>query len=99
LNADGPFVYCGFKPAFVMIKWADGSAEWVIQDSSRTSTNPSTKALLPSSSGVELDASTLSVDFLSNGFKIRNTNGSYNNTSTYIFAAFAESPFQTANAK
>jgi hypothetical protein len=98
-SADGPFVYCGFKPAWVMIKWADGSAGWVIQDSSRTSTNPSTKALVPNSNGVELDASTLSVDFLSNGFKIRNTNGSYNNASTYIFAAFAESPFQTANAK
>jgi hypothetical protein len=97
--ADGPFVYCGFKPAVVIIKWADGTASWVIHDSSRTSTNPSTLALLPNSSGAELDASTLSVDFLSNGFKIRNTNASYNNASTYIFAAWAESPFQTANAK
>ena len=92
-------MYCGFKPAVVIIKWADGSASWVIQDSSRTSTNPSTLALIPNSDGVELDASTLSVDFLSNGFKIRNTNGSYNNASTYIFAAWAESPFTTANAK
>ena len=98
-NSDGPFVYCGFKPAFVLIKWADGAASWVMQDSSRTPTNPSTLALISDSSNAELNASTLSVDFLSNGFKIRNTNGSYNNASTYIFMAFAESPFKYANSK
>tara|TARA_R100001443_G_scaffold23338_1_gene35529 strand:- start:6010 stop:10308 length:4299 start_codon:yes stop_codon:yes gene_type:complete len=98
-SADGPFVYCGFKPAWILIKWIDGSASWVLHDSSRTSTNPSSLALVPDGNGAELDASSLHIDFLSNGFKIRNTNASYNNASTYVFMAFAESPFQTANAK
>jgi hypothetical protein len=98
-NADGPFVYCGFKPALVTIKRTAGAADWVIHDSSRTPTNPSDTVLRPNTSDIDLTASTLNVDFLSNGFKIRNTNASYNNAETYIFAAWAESPFQTANSK
>jgi len=98
-NADGPFVYCGFKPALVIVKRTAGAADWVIHDSSRTSTNPSDTILRPNTSDIDLTASSLNIDFLSNGFKIRNTNASYNNAETYIFAAFAQSPFQTANSK
>jgi hypothetical protein len=82
-----------------MIKRTAGAADWVIHDSSRTSTNPSDTILRPNTSDIDLTASSLNIDFLSNGFKIRNTNGSYNNSETYIFAAFAQSPFQTANSK
>ena len=98
-NADGPFIWTGFLPAWVMIKRTDGAADWVIHDSSRTSTNPSDTVLRPNTSDVDLTASSLNIDFLSNGFKIRNTNGSYNNAETYIFAAFAQSPFSYSNAK
>ena len=103
-NADGPFVYCGFKPAWVMVKNVDdtGGRDWGIQDSSRKSTNPCDKHLKANQSEVEnsgLAGSTYQIDMLSNGFKVRNNTGIWNNNGeTIIFAAFAESPFQTANA-
>jgi len=104
-NADGPFVYCGFKPAWIMVKNIDdtGGRDWGIQDSSRASTNPCNKQLKANQSEVEnssLAASTFQIDMLSNGFKVRNNTGIWNrNGDTMIFMAFAESPFQTANAK
>jgi hypothetical protein len=95
---DGPFVFCGFKPAWVLIKWATGSDHWFMCDSSRSSTNPVTKRLDASDTILDIDFT--SMDFLSNGFKLRTDNGQINtNGGTFIFAAFAESPFQTANAK
>jgi len=95
-NADGPFVYCGFKPAWIIFKRSDASGGWVIKDSSRKSTNPQNSDIFANTFDVESDV--FDCDFLSNGFKLRDTTS---NTSggTYIFAAFAESPFQTANAK
>ena len=104
-NADGPFVYCGFKPAWVMVKNADdtGGRDWAIQDSSRASSNPCDKQLKPNQTEVENSGvadSTFQIDMLSNGFKVRNTTGIWNeNNDTIIFAAFAESPFKTANSK
>jgi hypothetical protein len=100
LSADGPFVYCGFKPAWVLIKRTDTTGSWGIWNSSVDSTNPSFRYLLPNDPGVEQTGTTHSLDFLSNGFKIRNDQ-TFTNASggTYIFAAFAESPFTTANAK
>ena len=98
-NADGPFVYCGFKPAWVMIKRTDSTGNWVMHDNARNSTNPAKGYLLANSSGIEEAGSDI-LDFLSNGFKIRNTWTDINASGgTIIFAAFAESPFQTANAK
>ena len=104
-NADGPFVYCGFKPAWVMVKNIDdtGGRDWGIQDSSRASSNPCNKQLKANQSEVEnsgLASSTFQIDMLSNGFKVINNTGIWNNDGeTIIFMAFAESPFQTANAK
>jgi hypothetical protein len=100
-SADGPFVYCGFKPAFVMIKRTDSTGEWWMYDSSRGSTNPVPMMLLANSSGIEnQDSASYLLDFLSNGFKWRSglvaSNGS---GGSYIFAAWAESPFTTANSK
>ena len=100
-NADGPFVYCGFKPAWVMVKCSSaGGRNWRIWDSSRGPTNPTNIDLLANTADAENSYSSDEIDLLSNGFKIRST-GSWHNTSgeTYIVAAFAESPFQTANAK
>ena len=98
---DGAYVYCGFKPAFLMIKRTDNSGEWWMYDSSRGPTNPIPRMLLANDDGDENeDSASYLLDFLSNGFKWRAglaaANGSGN---SYIFMAFAESPFQTANAK
>jgi hypothetical protein len=96
---DGPVIWCGFKPAFLMIKLVTGSErDWHIYDSSRNPTNPVGLNLRPSGDNVENDEP--GIDFLSNGFKIRK-NYVFSNESgqTIIFMAFAESPFQTANAK
>ena len=101
-NADGPFVYCGFKPAWILIKKTDGSTNWVLEDSTRNSTNPAFSLLQPNTTAVEDNGSSslTSIDFLSNGFKIRgNWADNNSNGSPCIFAAFSESPFQTANAK
>jgi hypothetical protein len=99
-SADGPFVYCGFKPAFVLIKRATGgTGNWAIFDNSRDSTNPVFGYLVAESSAVE-ERGTAVIDFTSNGFKIRNSWTTINSSGdTIIFAAFAESPFQTANSK
>jgi hypothetical protein len=103
-NADGPFVYCGFKPAWVMIKRTDSTDSWAIFDSSRDSANPVERLLRAESSNVEATMTALVSnpfgDLLSNGFKIRNTSTIDNASGgSYIFAAWAESPFQTANSK
>ena len=97
-STDGPFVYLGFKPAWVMIKKSSGADSWIILDNKRTDTggktNPVDKALYAESNTTEYDE-TLGVDFLSNGFKYRDTGGWGGGTdgATYIYMAFAEHPF------
>ena len=100
-STDGAFVYCGFKPAWVMIKQTNDSNNWHIADSSRKSVNPVNMVLRANLSNSEAaNHASFHIDFLSNGFKLRSTNDELNeNSSSYIFMAFAESPFQTANAK
>ena len=99
-SADGTFIYCGFKPAFVITKRTDGTSSWLIHDSSRDPVNPVMGNLYAHSSDIEARGS-VRVDFLSNGFKHRNADGgaANNYANDYIFIAFAESPFQTANSK
>ena len=94
-NADGPFVYTGFKPAWIMIKKATGSANnWYMMDNKRTPNNVSVKYLLADTNAVEETGSGQERDFLSNGFKIRNSNNGLNTSGeTYVYMAFAESPF------
>jgi hypothetical protein len=100
-SADGPFVYCGFKPAVVIIKNSGAVYDWWIKDNARDSTNggaSSTLWLRPNLSNIETIYT--DIDFLSNGFKFKDSHGGLNGgNNNYIFAAFAESPFQTANAK
>ena len=100
-SADGPFVYCGFKPAFVLIKNASSTYNWYIVDNARSSVNPVSSTQAPNLSTIEDNAWGAGImDFTSNGFKLRGTNLAVNtNGDTIIFAAFAESPFTTANAK
>jgi len=103
-SADGPFVYLGFRPRFVMVKEATVSArDWIILDSARNTYNVADLQLMPNKSDAEATtvlSSTAYLDFVSNGFKVRNTSVRNNeNTATYIYAAFAEFPFQFANAR
>ena len=100
-NADGAFVYCGFKPAFIMTKRTNSATNgnWSMFDSSRSSINSVGTHLRADTTNAELNFGT-GIDILSNGFKIKEAANALNNgSSTYFFMAFAESPFQTANAK
>ena len=97
-STDGPFVYLGFRPRFVMIKNTTAVADWVILDTSRNLYNPVERNLYPNGNFVE-GAGNL-IDYLSNGFKCRFTYSTSNNSGqTYVYAAFAESPFQYARAR
>jgi len=98
-NADGPFVYTGFRPAFVMIKKATGAANnWCIGDNKRSLFNIVFNYLLADRSDVDESGSGQERDFLSNGFKIRNSNNMLNTSGeTYIYMAFAEAPFTNSN--
>jgi hypothetical protein len=100
-SSDGPFVYLGFRPAFMLVKIATGASEhWAISDSARSPYNQVNLSLVPSLSNSESSLGTNPQDFLSNGWKPRNTYTTYNrNGSTYIYMAFAEQPFKYANAR
>jgi hypothetical protein len=100
-SADGPFVYCGFRPRWVMIKRADASGEWIIQDTSRSPSNAIINVLKPNLSAEEVTNIIHSIDILSNGFKLRDGIWSDHNANggTFIYAAFAESPFKTSLAR
>lgn len=97
-STDGPFVFCGFRPAFVMVKRTDAVSNWNMADNQRPSYNPENEMLLANSSSAALTS--YPVDFTANGFKMRNTEGGYNTSGgTYIFMAMAESPFKTSLAR
>ena len=93
-NADGPFVYTGFRPSWIMFKGLSAGTDWMILDSTRDTNNPANAQLRASSNIDERANSAYDVDFLSNGFKLRNAYVNSNNTGDYIYAAFAENPFQ-----
>ena len=103
---DGTFVYLGFKPAFVMLKNTDNVETWYIIDAKRPGYNVAAGSgsfLVPNSSGAEgvAGADTATVDFVSNGFKIRTSNPASGEisfgTRNYIYMAFAEAPFGNVN--
>jgi hypothetical protein len=103
-NADGPFTYTGFKPAYVFIKEStNAGTDWAIMDSARTPTNANgtyefTWANLTAAEFTDGDSGiNMEIDFLSNGFKIRTSRNELNrNASAYVFMAFAENPFTTS---
>jgi hypothetical protein len=99
-SADGPFVWCGFRPRFVLIKGATVATSWVVYDAARNTFNVVNNALYPNLSIVE-DTAPGDIDITANGFKLREGGGTSTNNSgeTYIFAAFAENPFKFANAR
>ena len=88
------------KPSYLLIKRTDAAFQWYVWDDKRDEINPNNKVLYPSLSDAEDDSADYSIDFLSNGFKIRNASNFDNNSSgTYIYYAIAESPFKTSNAR
>ena len=99
-NADGPFILTGFRPAFVMIKRTDATENWHMQDSTRSSYNWDSATIYANLSNAEYTGTGFEQDYLSNGFKIRTTNGGFNTSGgTYLYIAFAEMPFKYANAR
>lgn len=100
-SADGPFVFCGFRPAFVLTKRTDAIGNWYLWDNKRIiAANGDAGLLYTDSASAESDYNAAGIDLLSNGFKLRNADGSNNASGgTYIFAAFAENPFKYARAR
>ena len=96
--SDGPFVYTGFRPCFVLVKMSSSTGNWTILDSKRLGYNKDNDPLYPNLGDAE--ATTDLIDITSNGFKVRTTDATFNTSSgTYVYAAFAESPFQSARAR
>ena len=93
-NADGAFVYLGFKPAWVLVTASNAAENWLIVDNKRTqSFNPVDGRLIPNSNAAE-ETNLQPCDFLSNGIKWRTSDGVWNSSSnTHIYMAFAENPF------
>jgi hypothetical protein len=99
-SADGPFVFCNFRPRWILTKATNSALDWNIFDAARDPYNSVNKILFPNDANAESDYIAYTpFDFLSNGFKLR-TNIVWNASSTtYIYAAFAEHPFATARAR
>ena len=100
-STDGPFIFTGFRPRFLMIKRTSGTpANWYMWDSSRSPFNAAVAELYPNLSNAEANGSN-DFDFLSNGFKTRNTADAGINGSgeTFIYMAFAENPFKIARGR
>jgi hypothetical protein len=94
-NADGPFVYTGFRPRWLLLRSTSGARDWIIKDALRSTTyNPADGNLYANQTFSEDTTASVYVDILSNGFKLRGTYASINASGeTFIYAAFAESPF------
>ena len=97
-NADGPFVFTGFRPAYVMIKRTDAVSAWDIFDATRNTFNVVNNNIQANANAAEASYTDLLLDFLSNGIKIRQL-GVNASGGTYIYMAFAEAPFKYANAR
>ena len=95
-NADGTFIYTGFRPAWLLLKQSSASGEnWLVFDNKRLGYNVDNNSFNASANSAEATGDYL--DLLSNGFKIRSTNSVINGSgSTYIYMAFAENPFVTS---
>jgi hypothetical protein len=97
-SADGVFTYCGFKPAFLLVK-STGTDNWCMLDNKRDTFNVMDKRLFPNLSNAESTGVPTVVDFVSNGFKLRTSDSSFNlNGQSFIYMALAENPFVTSTS-
>jgi hypothetical protein len=94
-NANGPFVYTGFKPAWIMFKQTGNTGGWTMKDNKRSPQNPADERLLADVNNAESTGA--DIDFLSNGFKCRTASNAVNGSESYIYMAFAENPFVATN--
>jgi len=97
-SADGPFVYTGFRPRFVLMKYTNTTSYWIIFDTARNTYNLVTAGLRPNDSAAE-NTNLFAIDVLSNGFKVRDGGGLNGSGDTTIYAAFAEFPFKFSLAR
>jgi len=96
-NADGPFIYTGFQPAFFLVKRSDSTTSWTLLDNKRDPFNVTTERLFPNENVAGSVGTNANTDFLSNGVKIRVNHNNFNTSGgTYIYMAFAENPFVTS---
>ena len=96
---DGPFVYTGFRPRMLWIKEADSADDWVVYDTARDPFNRgSSRVVRFESNVVEFDGATRAIDILSNGFKIRTSNNTINQSSTFVWGCWGDVPFKYNNA-
>jgi hypothetical protein len=99
-STNGPFVYTGFRPKFILVKSSSNAFDWHITDTSRAPYNQADTVLFPNSSAAETNGGGYYYDLTSNGFKCRNLGAATNgNGYTYIYMAFAENPFKNALAR
>ena len=99
-DADGTFVYTGFRPAWLIIKQSSGAGnDWLIYDNKRDASNVANKLLVANANGTEATGQSFNyIDLLSNGFKLRGSDARNNGSGgTMIYMAFAESPFVNSN--
>ena len=93
-SSDGPMIYTGFRPKYLLIKNQGASENWVIKDNARSTYNQNILHLAADVEDSEFSTTAVAVDILSNGFKCRGTNAVINSSgANYIYAAFAEAPF------
>jgi len=99
-STDGPFVWCGHRPRWLLVKRTSSIGSWYLIDTTRNPYNATSVSLLAENSVSEGSISNPAIDIVSNGMKIRNTIADFNSSGgTYIFAAFAENPFKYARAR
>ena len=91
-------MYTGFAVAWLIVKSRDGAENWVLYDNLRAGYNPDNNYVLPNTSATEYTGYK-TIDLTSNGFKLRTTHSDKNATGTYIYLAFAETPFKYSNAR
>ena len=93
-STDGTFVYTGFRPMWVMLKRYDATSNWLLWDTKRKTYNVNNLTLLPNLTNADNTDSSVQMDILSNGFKIRGTNQDVNQSGgSFVYIAFAEVPF------
>jgi hypothetical protein len=99
-STDGVFVYTGFRPAYVMVKPSSAAGSWWINDDMRDTYNVNDHRINANTSDAEATSGFTQQDFLSNGFKWRNSDSAWNGSGvTYIYMAFAENPFKYSLAR